>query len=354
MADKNETTIKKKSSQKDDAVIAPESNVISDTPKATKKTASDARKPSMGFLNKFLGTMSGEQYDFNVDSSYLSPYLPSDMVAGSIPYIAGTEHDAVWHAASQACGTEKIHYCLSIDEKKVWYLAVPSDSMANVPHSFCPLAGALPGQSEFWDKETVYLYEQEGVAGALSWNEESGRVQLFIGPSRSILPRVQSMNANFVTINPDTVKPLPWINRNLKQERLSRFTALITLVTGLVTLIVIILYLLFINMSAFSLKPRLEDVKKETRIASEKLITDSYQAFATTAPKHLVRSRELHQALFETGGILLRYELKENGSVEWQALVPQAIAVSDNPAFRSAKPTGDISDDGRVIIMGTQ
>lgn len=350
MADKKAPITAKKKADHTADVNVPDSNIIEnrENPHIDKK-----KKIRVNVLNRFVETLAGEQHEYSVDTGYLSPYLPSDMIAGSVPYVAGTEHDAVWHAASQACGTENIHYCLSIDDKKVWYLAVPSVSMANLANSFCPLASALPGQPEFWDKETVYLYEQESSASALSWNEESGRIQLFIGPSRSILPRVQSMNANFVTINPDTVKPLPWISRNLKQERLSRYAALLTLGTGLITLISVIIYLLVINASAFTLKPRLDDVKKQTREASEKIITDAYQAFATTTPKHLIRSRELHQALYETGGILLKYELKADGSVEWQALVPQAIAASENPAFRSSKPRGDISDDGRVTIVGT-
>ena len=73
--------------------------------------------------------------------------------------------------------------------------------MASFPDSWCPLAAALPGNSEFWDKETVYIYEHEGLASALRWDGETKRMQVFIGPSRSILPRIQSMDANFVTIS---------------------------------------------------------------------------------------------------------------------------------------------------------
>src|SRR5690606_7703684 len=120
-----------------------------------------------------------------------------------IPHVAGSEDEAVWNAASQACGTEKVHYTYSVDGGRLWYLACPSAALASSPDSWCPLAAALPGKSEFWDKETVYLYEQEGLASALRWDPDTGRMQVFLGASRTLLPRIQSMDASFVTINPE-------------------------------------------------------------------------------------------------------------------------------------------------------
>jgi hypothetical protein len=305
-------------------------------------------------FDRLIGTLAGEATVYDVGPESLSPHLPADMVGGSVPYIPGTEAEAVWHAAAQGCGTERVHYCYSNDGQRVWYLAAPSSSFASSPNSWCPLASALPGQSEHWDKDTVYLYEQEGQASALRWDPETGRMQLFLGPSRTILPRIQSMNANFVTINAETAKPLPWNNRTLKMERISRYTSLIILMTGVLLSLTLVLYILFLNIMAIGLNPALNKVKNQTRVATEELITKSYQAFATNTPKYLVRAQELHQSLYDVGGILLRYELKMDGSVEWEALVPQAIVATENPAFRSSKPTGTIGADGRVRIMGTQ
>lgn len=313
-------------------------------------------------MGKNIGASTGKIFQFIVgdtggagfDTLPLSPHLPSDMVGGSVPYIAGSESDAVWHAASQACGTESIHYCYSVDGGRVWYLAVPSSSLSSIADSWCPLASALPGQSEHWDKDTVYLYEQEGQASALRWDAESNRMQLFVGPSRTILPRIQSMNANFVTINPETAKPLPWQNRNLKLERMSRHISALALMSGLVISAILLAYILFVSVTTMSLRPQLQEIKMQTKTASEKLVTDSYQAFATNTPKHFARARELHQALFDVGGQLLRYQLKAEGGVEWEALVPQAVVAAENPAFRSSKPTAEISEDGRVRIIGTE
>mgnify|MGYP006978787438 CR=1 FL=1 len=305
-------------------------------------------------FGRLLGTLAGEASVFGAALEELTPYLPNDMVGGSVPQIAGTEAEAVWHAAAQACGTERVHYCFSADGGRVWFLAVPSSSLSSSPNSWCPLAAALPGQSEHWDKDTVYLYEQEGQASALRWDPESNRMQLFLGPSRSILPRIQSMNANFVTINPETARPLPWINRTLKMERMSRYLSLLVLLLGVALTLGVVMYIMYLNLMLITIKPALDSAKVQTRQAAEQLTQHAYQAFATNTPKHLVRTQELHQTLFDVGGILTRYELKPDGKVEWEALVPQAIVASENPAFRNSKPTAEIGEDGRVRIIGSE
>jgi hypothetical protein len=174
--------------------------------------------------------LSGEAARFISD---LKPFLPSELVGGSLPYVPGTEEEAVWNAAAQACSTEKVHYLYSIEGNKVWYLACSSSMLASNPDSWCPLAAALPGNSEFWDKETVYLYEQEGLASALRWDPETGRMQIYLGPARSILPRIQSMDANFVTVNPRVADIVPWQNRQLRTEQLARASARMLLIAGI-------------------------------------------------------------------------------------------------------------------------
>ena len=134
-------------------------------PSAERRQGGNVARPRPGMAD-FL---AGESKSFVSD---LLPYLPQELIGGVIPHLPGTEDEAVWNAASQACSTEKVHFCYSVEGGRLWYLACPSSSMASNPDSWCPLAAALPGKSEFWDKETVYLYEQEGLASAL---EKIGR-----------------------------------------------------------------------------------------------------------------------------------------------------------------------------------
>jgi hypothetical protein len=277
----------------------------------------------------------------------LRPFLPSDLIGGSIPYIAGKEEEGVWNAAAQACGTERVHFCYTIDEGRCWYLATPSSSLASAPDSWCPLAAALPGNSEHWDRQTVYLYEQEGTAGALRWDQDTGRMQVFLGVSRTILPRVQSMEANFVTINPETAKAVPWRNMALHRERLSRGLVRGLFILGAIITVFALLFWAGAYTLANSLTPKLDKAREVTAQATNALMVDAANALQTNTDQHLARIIELLNMTSSFGGVLTRYEVKSDNSVEWTALIPSAV----QPGQIQATAVG--MEDGRVKVKGT-
>lgn len=278
--------------------------------------------------------------------SNLDAYLPQDLVGGSVPHVPGTEEEAVWNAASQACSTEKIHFCFTVDQGRVWYLACPSSSLASNPDSWCPLAAALPGNSEYWDRETVYLFEQEGVASALRWDPETGRMQVFLGASRTILPRVQSMDANFVTINPDVADIVPWRNRMLMTEKLSRATARMLLLSGMLVGLICTCVLIINYLSINFTERNLAQIKQQTEEASNDLMIKSYSAMQSDTIKHMVRVQELLDQLSAVDGTLVRYEVKGK-SVEWEALIPPAFAQN------FGEPQG-LAPDGRARVKNSK
>lgn len=301
-------------------------------------------KPPPEPLKPGMGTrLAGETKQFETD---LAPYLPQELVGGSVPHIGGQEDESVWNAASQACGTEKVHYVYTIDEGRVWYLACPSAAMSSNPDSWCPLAAALPGNSEYWDRETVYLYELDGVASALRWDPDTARIQVFLGASRTILPRVQSMDANFVTINAQDSTIVPWRNRALRTELYSRATVrvltYIGLLISLISVALILIGFLGVNMT----KRDLTKVKFQTEEASTRLMRDATNVMQSDAIKHMVRVQELLDGLSRKNGTLVRYELNK-GKLEWEALVPPAFAQE------FGQPMG-LEEDGRVRVKGTR
>lgn len=276
----------------------------------------------------------------------LKPYLPQELVGGTVPHIPGTEDEAVWNAASQACSTEKVNYCYSIEDDRVWYLACPSSAMASNPDSWCPLAAALPGNSEYWDRETVYLYENDGIASALRWDPETGRMQVFLGASRTILPRVQSMDANFVTINADVADVVPWRNRTLKTEKLTRATLRVGVFTALIVTVIAALILTFNYVSINMIKRNLGQVKRDTDNAATNLMLNAANVMQSDTIKHMVRVQELLDGLSKVDGTLVRYEINK-GKVEWEALIPPAFAQD------FGQPQG-LEEDGRVRVKNTR
>lgn len=318
-------------------------------PEEVPENPSAARTPSKPALKPGVADyIAGETREFKIA---LKPYLPNDMVGGSVPHIPGTEEEAVWNAASQACSTEKVHYCYSVDQGRLWYLACPSASLASNPDSWCPLAAALPGNSEYWDRQTVYIYEQEGTAAALRWDPETGRMQVFLGAARTLLPRIQSMDANFVTVNPEAAQTIPWHNRALRTELLGRAAARVLLFfgLGLNAIIIAILTLSYININF--VKRDLATVKRETESASMNLMINAANALQSDAIKHMVRIQDLLDTLGTVDGTLVRYEVKQGGGVEWEALVPPSFQGGVGSIRGQVQP--GMEKDGRVRIKGT-
>ena len=287
--------------------------------------------------------MAGEVGDH---ISELSPHLPHELVGGMLPHIPGTEDEAVWNAASQACGTEKVHYCYSVDDNRVWYLACPSSAMASDPDSWCPLAAALPGNSEYWDRETVYLFEHEGIASALRWDPDTGRMQVFLGASRTILPRVQSMDANFVTINPEVADIVPWRNRTLRTEKLTRATLRVLILTGMVVTLVAGLILIFNYIAINMIQRDLQTVKRDTDNKAMSLMMSAANVMQSDTIKHMVRIQTLLDDLAKVDGTLVKYEVNK-GKLEWEALVPPAFAQD------FGTPQG-LEKDGRVRVKNSR
>lgn len=320
-----------------------------------KGVKSDGRQVGKAGAKRFTGLRPGvSDYLAGEASSYvkkLSPYLPQELVGGSVPHIVGKEEEAVWNAASQACGTEKVHFTYTVENGRCWYIACASSSMASNPDSWCPLSAALPGNSEYWDKETVYIYEQEGMASALRWDPESGRIQVFLGAGRTILPRIQSMDANFVTINPEMADPVPWKNRALMTEKLARASARTLLFIGILANLIIISFFAFQFVLTGTVERDLVKVRDATDRVSQKLMLDAYNALQSDSIKHMVRIQELLDELRTVDGTLIKYEVVGKKR-SWEVLVPPAYGQGVGTIQGQVQP--GIEADGRVRVTGTR
>ncbi|MBI4031195.1 MAG: hypothetical protein HY370_05915 [Proteobacteria bacterium] len=312
---------------------------------SAKSDVAPAARPKPGIADY----ITGEAKTFKAN---LYPYLPGDLVGGSVPHVPGTEIEAVWNAAAQACGTERVHFCFSVDQGRCWYLACPSASLASNPDSWCPLAAALPGNSEHWDRETVYLYEQEGQASALRWDPETGRMQVYLGAARTLLPRIQSMDANFVTVNPEMATTVPWHNRALNTEKLSRATAVMLLYIGIAINLIAGLFILYQFTSIGFIKRDLVSAHSATEKASTDLMINAYNALQSDTIKHMVRVQELLDALQKIDGTLVKYSI-DKGKISWEALVPPSFSNCDG-ALAGCQIVPGLEKDGRVRIKGTR
>lgn len=311
-------------------------------------TQDAARKPQAKPKASITDKLSAEERYY---ISNLDPFLPGELIGGGIPYVPGMEDEAVWNAASQACATEKVHYVYTIEDNRVWYLACPSSALASAPDSWCPLAAALPGNSEFWDKQSVYIYEKDGLASALRWDQETGRMQIFFGAARTILPRIQSMEANFITINPQIADIVPWRNKQLRSEQLARGAARMLVVSGILVNIILMGFMAVQYIMINFIDRQLGKVQVETEDASMKLLTKAAEMSQNEVLRHTVRVQQLLGDLAKIDGTLVRYEVVKGGKLEWEALVPAAYSTGVMSVRGVAQP--GIELDGRIRIKGS-
>src|SRR3989338_1851830 len=291
---------------------------------------------------------AGEAKYFNEN---LTPFLHAELIGGGIPYVPGMEDEAVWNAASQACATEKVHYVYSIEGERVWYLACPSTALASAPDSWCPLAAALPGNSEFWDKQSVYIYEKDGLASALRWDSETGRLQIFFGAARTILPRIQSMEANFITINPQIADVIPWRNQQLRSEQLARGTARMLVMSGVLVSLVLLGFMFLQYVGLNFMDRHLEAIKEQSETASMDLLKRATELSQNDVLKHTTRLQQLLDDLGQIDGTLVRYEVNKAGKLEWEALVTAGYSKGVLSIQGTAQP--GIEPDGRIRMKGT-
>jgi len=163
------------------------------------------------------------------------------------------------------------------------------------------------------------------------------------------------MDANFVTINPDTATIAPWINVDLKTDALTQRAGIIMVISGAIVGILASVYIMAMFAYANMIQPQLDQTKSETELAAMQLLNDAARSLENDAIRHITRVQELLDTLLQIQGTLVRYEVKNANQVEWEALVPKSFASSDSPLLKGARPTSNkIESDGRVRIQGTQ
>jgi hypothetical protein len=176
-------------------------------------------------------------------------------------------------------------------------------------------------------------------------------MQVFLGAARTLLPRIQSMDANFVTINPENAEQVAWKNRALMTEKLSRAAAKILLLVGVaINLMILALFIIQLIITN-NVNRDLAKVKSETDRVSQQLMIQAYNALQSDSIKHMVRIQELLDELRIIDGTLVKYEVVGN-TVNWEVLVPPAYGQGVGSVRGKVQP--GIGTDGRVRLQGTR
>ncbi len=125
------------------------------------------------------------------------------------------------------------------------------------------------------------------------------------------------------------------------------------MLTGVTLSIILFTFVIIENVALFFTKSSLDEVTRETRKASNKIIEESYKAMHSNVIQHNVRIQELLDELYKVDGTLLKYEVSK-GKTTWEAYVTQAYLNTKNPSIRGTVVEGEESSDGRIKIRGNK
>jgi hypothetical protein len=157
-----------------------------------------------------------------------------------------------------------------------------------------------------------------------------------------------------VTINPELADIVPWKNRQLATEKLSRASSMALLFTGIGITLIIFLFLVFQFILTNTLSRNLQKVREETDQATNTLILGAYQALQSDSIKHMVRIQEMLDELGKIDGTLVKYQV-ENGQVLWEVLMPQTYVNTPSGTIKGeVVVTNTKEPDGRVRVRGTR
>lgn len=144
----------------------------------------------------------------------------SSMVAGAVPLIEGDAKTVAIETAIDLLYTESLHFILNEDkkEKRVYYIAVPSKSLANIPAFATPLAAAFTGHPDFAG-DGAYIHKFAPYAACLIRKEGTLKMMVSHLDDLTAYFEDESLVVHDVTfLQPQTMQSVVGYYRNVTQK----------------------------------------------------------------------------------------------------------------------------------------
>lgn len=281
-------------------------------------------------------------------------YFPNELIGGVCPRVPGQEREIAWHAASEACDTERIQLVWSVAGDKIWYLAARSAEFASHPHTWCPFASFLPGLPDAQPAPVCYAYYSDEIAVLMTVTDDT--LQVHRGTSTVVRAKAERVArelgmAQIVTLDPDVimkVQPLAWHSVTLFEDRLRRMLSMIVVTVGLAFASVAFFIWLFAVFGILQQHRDLADIQDRTRQKTMDLMNDVEKMRASLLREQVARFAELNEGLVQVGGWMKFYQIKQ-GKVRWRAAVPPSVT-GEKIKELGAKL---LTTDNQGVLIGT-
>lgn len=292
----------------------------------------------------------------NVPTEY---FFPPELIGGTCPRVAGEEEDVVWHAAAEACDSERIHVVWQSLDNKIWYLATRSSDLASHPNSWCPFAALLPGMKNATTKlPACYVFYGDEMATMMSITADS--LQIFRGNNLVVKAKAERTaielgGAEIVELVPDRIlsfAPVPWYALSLFEDRARRILAATSVLVALGLTGFCFLLWLLTGLTLIATRHDLSSAIDRTKDKTAELMATVDKLRASPVRDQLAKFADLNDGLLAINGFLEVYEVAKNGKARWRAIVP-ANVTADRISALGGK-TIETSNDGAIIGNAAQ
>lgn len=257
-------------------------------------------------------------------------HFPGELVGGICPHVRGQERDIAWHAAAEACDSERIHMVWQADGDRVWYLAARSAEFASRAMTWCPFASLLPGMKDAIPAPVCYTYYSDEAATMMTVSEDT--LQIHRGTSAVVRAKAERVSrelggARIVELDPDIIvslTPSPWYSIALFEDRVRRLLTVALVMSGMVCALAAFLIWLGASLSIMSQHRALEATQARTQEKTLELMRTVEKLRASAMRDQIARFTDLNEGLMQVGAWMKFYKIKGT-VVRWRAAAPLSV-----------------------------
>lgn len=289
------------------------------------------------------------------DEALQTFYFPSELIGGSCPVVKGEEQSIAWHAAAEACASERIHLVWRVFEDRVWYLALRSEDLSSHAKSWCPFASLLPGAPDSHESPVIYTYFSDEAATLMAIERDG--MQIIRGTSSVVKAKSERLsreleNATIIELIPDkiiTLKPVEWESLSLLENRARRFMGFASVITAIIVTFLSLFIWFMASVTQLAYRSDLKELQNRTAASLLQLQQTAMILRTSDMREQIANFNKLNESLIHAQGWLKLYILKEN-TVKWWGVVPENLT-SDRIQELGGQ-TIERNEDGLVIANG--
>ncbi len=250
---------------------------------------------------------------------YLDLFTPDSIIAAAVPFGGEDPREAAYNNAAYALDRDDVHLLVSVENKKVFYIASASEDFAAHLNAVTPLAAALPGMKGHQGDGAYLAISESGYAVVVRKGDE---LFSYVGDRQSVDAFIASHDVP--TFSANDAAALPWEGFRMgtvkRAERVARTTILVGFVLSILS------FAAWIGFASWSadLDEQIAKMQSQsqTQVASA---VNQLKNFTTQPVLQDIRAMQNIIALTSNTGGIVNYFRIDKGETTWRVELPTFV-----------------------------